>query len=267
MDPQKLRYRLYIDESGDHALNMLDDPSRRYLALLGVWFDQEQYILFADALDKLKRHFFGPRPDRPVSLHRSDIINRKGPFVVLRDDAIRQQFDDELVKLVSESQFTLICVLIDKKQQSNRYAGLSSPFSLHPYHFCLAAMLYRYSRWLLAKDSVGDVMAESRGREEDLQLKNAYKNVYESGTNSLGHDAYQRALTSKEIKLQPKRACIAGLELADILAHPIKIACLHEKLLITEPLAPFGQRLCGVAFPKFLVGGNGAVENHGWMCF
>lgn len=265
--PRRPRYRLYIDESGDHSLNLVDNIAHRYLALLGVWFDQEKYVEFADNLDQLKRRFFGPRPDCPVALHRSDIINRKGPFVVLRDDALRQQFDDALVKLVSNSHFTLICIIIDKKQQPERYAGLASPFSLHPYHFCLAAMLYRYCRWLLSKDSIGDAMAESRGKEEDLQLKNAYRNVYESGTNSLDHDAYQRALSSKEIKLQPKKACIAGLELADVLAHPIKTFCLREKTLNNDPPPPFAQRLSEAATPKFHVGPNGTVENHGWICF
>jgi hypothetical protein len=34
------RYRLYIDESGDHSYNLLEDPSHGYLAPLGVWFRQ-----------------------------------------------------------------------------------------------------------------------------------------------------------------------------------------------------------------------------------
>jgi hypothetical protein len=43
------RYRLYVDESGDHAYNRLDEISHRYLALLGVWFRQpDDYVSFAD---------------------------------------------------------------------------------------------------------------------------------------------------------------------------------------------------------------------------
>jgi len=75
------RYRLYIDESGDHTYNLLDDPSHRYLALLGVWFRQaDDYLAFADDLEGLKREMFGLCPDNPVILHRSDIVNRKGAF-------------------------------------------------------------------------------------------------------------------------------------------------------------------------------------------
>ena len=31
---QPRRYRLYIDESGDHTYNLLDEPEHRFLALL-----------------------------------------------------------------------------------------------------------------------------------------------------------------------------------------------------------------------------------------
>ena len=77
--PRRTRYRLYIDESGDHTYKLLDDLSHRYLSLLGVWFRQvDHYTTFAEDLDRFKREVFGPRPDAPVVLHRSDIINRKG---------------------------------------------------------------------------------------------------------------------------------------------------------------------------------------------
>jgi hypothetical protein len=263
---RRKRFRLYIDESGDHSANLMDSESHRFLALLGVWFEHNDYIAFADTMETFKRDIFGARPDRPVCLHRSDVINRKGPFFVLRDTKVADKFDERLIRLISEARFTMICVIIDKKKQKERYAAMASPFSLHPYHFCLAAILFRYCRWLLGQEAIGDVMAESRGREEDLQLKNAYKNVYQSGTNSLSHDKYQRALSSKEIKLQSKRACIAGLELADMLAHPVKSIYLHRKGLISEPPGPFGVRIHAAVHDKLLTA-NGSPENVGWMCF
>jgi len=82
--PNPVRYRLYLDESGDHTYNLLAEPAHRYLALLGVWFRQgDDYVAFADDLEQFKRDIFGPRPDKPVVLHRSDIIGRKGPFGLL----------------------------------------------------------------------------------------------------------------------------------------------------------------------------------------
>lgn len=232
------RYRLYIDESGDHNYNLLQEPSHRYLALLGAWFRSDHYVTFADDLERFKRDIFGPRPDKPVILHRSDIINRKGAFGVLCDEATRERFDAGLLEVIKRAVFRAVCVVIDKKMHLERYA---SPF--HPYHYCLAALLDRYSGWLNYKNAVGDVMAESREKEEDLQLKQAYRRVWESGTLMFRREHHQRALTSKDIKIQDKRANVAGLQLADILAYPVKQACLVDRGWICDPGDVFGKRV------------------------
>jgi hypothetical protein len=254
------RYRLYIDESGDHTYNLLDDPSHRYLALLGVWFRQaDDYLAFADDLEGLKREMFGPRPDNPVILHRSDIVNRKGPFGVLCDTDARKRFDARLLEVVGRARFKMVCVVIDKRAHLQKY---TSPF--HPYHYCLAAMLDRYSGWLNYKNAVGDVMAESRGKQEDLQLKQAYLRVYKSGTRMFGHEHHQRALTSKDLKMRPKVANIAGLQLADMVAHPVKLACLAEKGLLPPLGEVFGQRVFEAVRAKFNVHEvSGRVEGYG----
>lgn len=257
------RYRVYIDESGDHSYNLLDDPSHRYLALLGVWFRlADDYVEFADNLANFKREVFGPRPDKPVILHRSDIINRKGPFGMLRDTDIRAKFDAGLLGIIRRARFTMVCVIIDKQAHSAKH---TSPF--HPYHYCLAAMLDRYVGWLNYKNAVGDVMAESRGREEDLQLKQAYRRVYESGTLLFDYRHHQRALTSRDIKLQAKAANIAGLQLADLLAHPVKQACLLEKQLVADTGEVFGKEICRAVEGKFnLREWRGQVEGYGKVC-
>ena len=245
--PQPVRYRLYIDESGDHTYNLLDDPSHRYLGLLGVWFRQaDHYVTFADDLEGFKRDMFGPRPDKPVILHRSDIINRKGAFGRLCNAEARARFDSGLLKIIGRATFTLVCVIIDKQAHLEKY---TSPF--HPYHHCLAAMLDRYSGWLGYKNAVGDVMAESRGDEEDLQLMQAYRRVFESGTLMFGHEHHQRVLTSKEIKVRRKAANIAGLQLADLIAYPVKQSCLLEKGLIADPGDVFGKEVVKAIESKF----------------
>lgn len=242
-----VRYRLYVDESGDHAYSKLDHIAHRYLALLGVWFQQpEAYTRFADALTAFKRQFFGPRPDHPVVLHRTELVNRKGPFGILSDDDVWRRFDEALLKVVGEADFKTVCVVIDKKTHLDRYAS-----QFHPYHYCLAAMLDRYSGYLNLLNAVGDVMAESRGREEDLQLKQAYRRVYMSGTLMFDRQRHQRVLTSRDLKLERKSANIAGLQLADILAHPVKQHCLIHRGLIPDSGGTFGKQLVSAVMPKF----------------
>jgi hypothetical protein len=240
------RYRLYLDESGDHTYNLLGDPSHRYLGLLGVWFrEKDRYVEFTDALEKFKRDIFGPRPDKPVILHRSDIINRKGPFGMLCDEGLRRRFDDGLVEVIQQARFNFACAVIDKQAHFQRYP---SPF--HPYHYCLAAMLDRYCGWLTYKSVVGDVMAESRGKEENIQLCEAYLRTYESGTLMFPRGFHGRVLTSREIKIRDKAANIPGLQLADILAYPLKQAMLIEKNCIPDPGDIFGARLLAASDAK-----------------
>lgn len=255
------RYRLYIDESGDHAYNKLDDIGHRYLALLGVWFRQQKdYLEFVHELEQFKDNLFGERPDSPVILHRTDIINRRGAFGILCDDDKRKRFDEGLLELISRAHFKMICVLLDKQAHQQQY---SDPF--HPYHYCLAAMLERYAGWLIYKNVIGDVMAESRGGEEDLQLKQAYRRTYESGTLHFGHEKFQSALSSKDIKVRPKKADIAGLQLADVLAYPVRQAILVQKLLVPDPGDVFGKKIYEAARPKFnCQEWTGQVEGYGF---
>lgn len=261
LPPLRPRYRLYIDESGDHTYSKIDTVAHRYLALLGVWFQLgDDYNAFVNDLEQLKEGLFGKRPDNPVVLHRSEIVNRKGAFGILCDEDKQRRFDAGLLEIISRARFKMICIVLDKLEHKNRYA-----YPFHPYHYCLAAMLERYSGWLNYKNNRGDVMAESRGREEDLQLKQAYRRVYESGTQYYSHEQHQRALTSKEIKIKSKQANIAGLQLADILAYPVKQALLLDRKLITDPGDVFGKKVYGAVEAKFNRNEwRGHVEGYGF---
>jgi hypothetical protein len=241
------RFRLYIDESGDHTFNELEKRDRRYLALLGLWFDTgAPYLRFVAKLQELKDEIFGPHPDNPVILHREDIIKRRGPFFRLRDPNVAERFDSGLLEVVKNGQFSMCCVVIDKlSHEQKTYRTL-----YHPYHYCLAALLERYVGLLNRRNVKGDVLAESRGRVEDQQLKEAFGHVYAEGTQYQPASMFQTVLTSREIKLKKKTHCIAGLELADILANPIRRLIVAERCGESVP-ADFGSRLTDIAKSKF----------------
>ncbi len=97
----------------------------------------------------------------------------------------------------------------------------------------------------------GDVMAESRGRTEDKQLKAAYTVLHESGT--FFHDVafFQRAVTSKQLKLKPKSANIAGLQVADLLAYPCKQEILVDEGRLDDPGDVFGREICRCIETKY----------------
>jgi len=62
---------------------------------------------------------------------------------------------------------------------------------------------------------------------------------------------FQQALTSKELKLKRKSDNIAGLQLADILAHPVRQSILLDKNCITGRLPSFARRLMELGDRKF----------------
>lgn len=130
------RYRLYIDESGDHTYNQIDTLAHRYLSLLGVWFQLgDEYNEFATELERFKLDFFGQRPDNPVVLHRSEIINRKGAFGILCDEVNRDRFDAELLGVVSRARFKMIlCSVGQTRTHEAVRRSISSLSLLSGYH-------------------------------------------------------------------------------------------------------------------------------------
>ena len=62
------RYRLYLDESGDHVYRETNEIAHRYLCLLGCWFRNPDYLMFHEALEDLKTRHLPHHPDEPVVL-------------------------------------------------------------------------------------------------------------------------------------------------------------------------------------------------------
>jgi hypothetical protein len=242
------RYRLYIDESGDHTYKDIEDPAKRYLGLTACFIESDVYrTQFHPALEVLKQVHFPHSPDEPVILHRKDLINRNGPFWRLRDPENERRFNEDLLQFLTNQDYLLITVVIDKKTHIERYGDAA----YHPYHYCLAALLERYCGFLNRFNAQGDVMAESRGGAEDRQLGAAYRRLYDSGTFFRDAGFFQRVLTSKEIKLKSKLANIAGLQVADLLAYPCKQEILMMEERIEDPGDTFGHEICRRIAPKY----------------
>ena len=242
------RYRLYIDESGDHTYKQISKTSQRYLGLIGCFVETETYRAeFHPALDQLKQTHFPRNPDDPIVLHRTDIINRRGAFWKLRDQTVRQCFNKDLLQFLTEQEYILVAVVIDKKSHVDRYRDIA----FHPYHYCLTLLLERYCGFLNRFNAEGDVLAESRRGKEDFQLKAAYQRIYENGTLYRDAEFFRGVLTSKELKLKSKTANIAGLQVADILAHPCKEDILLDEQRICDPGPVFGKEVCRAVESKY----------------
>lgn len=221
-----MKYRLYIDEVGNPDLGASHDPNHRYLSLTGVILDlgYVDSTVFA-ALEGLKRKYFGSHPDEPIVLHRKELVNRKHPFESLRDLATERAFNADLLQLLKDLDYAVLTAVIDKLEHLQRYQA----WRFDPYHYCLTVLVERYVLWLRRKNATGDVMAESRGGREDRRLKDSFERVYSSGSDFIKPEIFAAHLASKQLKVKPKSNNIAGLQLADLIAHPSFRATLARR--------------------------------------
>jgi hypothetical protein len=162
------KYRIYIDEVGNHDLKHVNEPNQRYLSLTGVMMElgYVSQIVFPQ-LAALKTKFFKSHPDDPTILHRKEMVNKKPPFEALRNPAIETEFNSELLKFLAEMQYRVITVVLDKKKHTEQYLV----WRHDPYHYCLRIIVERFVLFLESMNTVGDVMCESRGGKEDMRLK------------------------------------------------------------------------------------------------
>lgn len=245
-DGRPPRYSLYIDESGDHQYRKLEHVQDRFIGLLGVWFENDDYLQFRRDLDQMKADLFGVDHEKPVNFHRYDIVHRKGVFVRLCSPDFEERFNQRLLQLLDESDFTVVSVVVDKKRISDQYI-----YPRHPYHLSFEILLERYCLTLNRRSAKGDVFAESREKKEDNLLSAEYTRFFQAGTGFMSAKAIQRVLTSKDLKLRKKESHIPGIELGDPLAHPVKHQILQERGIIEDKRSPFAQQLASVLEPKF----------------
>ncbi len=220
------KYRLYVDEVGNSDLGASKDPNHRYLSLTGVILELG-YVdeVAAPSLETLKRRYFVTHVDDPIVLHRKELVNKKPPFDTLRDPAIEARFSADLLQMLRDLQYRVMTVVVDKLEHVERY----SVWHYDPYHYCQEVLLERYALWLQRIGARGDVLAESRGGKEDMRLKRSFERVYSEGTKYVPPPIFASHLTSKQLKVKTKSNNIAGLQLADLIAHPSFKAMLARR--------------------------------------
>lgn len=220
-------YRMFVDEVGHADLRASHDPKQRHLSLTGVIFNLAYHdTKVTELVERLKARHFPPRPDgAPLVFHRKELVNSNFPFDALRDPTKKEEFDGHLLWLLQNLEYVVISTTIDKQEHLNRY----TVWHHHPYHYCQEVLLERYAMWLNRRGEKGDVYAESRGRREDFLLKKAFRFIYNNGTSHMTRDNFQLCLAQNDLKLYRKTANLAGLQIADLIAHPSFKVMLAKK--------------------------------------
>ena len=246
------KYRIYIDETGNADLDSSDNPNHRFLSLSGVIMDLDYAgRTLHPEMEILKQEFFEHHPDDPIVFHRKEMVNRLGRFGVLKEPEIEARFNERLLDRLAAWEYTLITVIMDKKEHRDKYKVWKSD----PYHYCLSVMLERYLYFLERCGAKGDVMIESRGTAYDQRLAKSFRRLWEEGSEFLQAERLQQHLTSREIKIRGKQANIAGLQLADLVAHPSRRDAMARFELDggkDDRARPFGTRIIAILENKYM---------------
>ncbi len=247
---EKKKYRLYLDESGDHSKINLESKTRRYLGLTGIVspFSLENLQMY-EMLENLKKKYFSNiHPDDAVLLHREDIREGNGVFRKLKEnEEMHLAFDQDLINILTQLNYMIITVVIDKKRQIERYKERA----FDPYEFGFIAMLERYCGWLDFKGAQGDIVAERRGVKEDISLQEKYIAYYEKGTGFPALEKIQCSFCCDKVNFKVKEANVAGLQLADLIANPSKQQILIEKKIIDDTRSDFSRKLSEIFDRKY----------------
>jgi len=251
-----MKYRIYIDEVGNPDLDSSENPNHQFLSLTGVIIELEYAAtVLHPQMEALKQRYFHAHPDEPIILHRKEMVNKRYPFEALANEAIRQSFDDNLLRLMKDWQYTVLSVCLDKKKHKETY----TVWRFDPYHYCLQVLLERFIFFLKRNNACGDAMAESRGGKEDMRLKDSFERLWKNGTDYVAPDQFQACLTSRQLKVKTKANNIAGLQLCDLIAHSSRNEILREQEMPTARILPFGEKVIAILQNKY--------DREGQRCF
>jgi hypothetical protein len=251
-----MKYRIYIDEVGNPDLESSDNPNHQFLSLTGVILELGYVTTVVHPeMEGIKHKYFRAHPDEPIIFHRKEMMSGYPPFEGLKDPQTRANFDHDLLRLMTDWDYTVISVCLDKKKHKETY----TTWRYDPYHYCLAVLLERFIFFLKRRNAQGDAMAESRGGKEDRRLKDSFERLWQNGTDYLAPEEFRTSLTSRQLKVKTKANNIAGLQLADLIAHASRNEILEEHNFHSGKIYAFGREVIKILQAKY--------DRQGERCF
>lgn len=203
------KYIVYVDESGDHSLQSIDENYPIFVLAFCVFHKRHYSEAIVPALEKFKFNHFG---HDQIVLHEHEIRKEKGDFNIFRSRDEKLAFLSELTEIIEYSNFILISCTIDKRK-------LTKPADLetNPYHmalgFCMET-LYEFLQEKGDEQKKTHIVVECRGKKEDRELELEFRRICD-GNNRLNIPL------PFEVIFSDKKVMSSGLQLADLVARPI----------------------------------------------
>lgn len=203
----------YLDETGDHSLELIDRDFPVFGVVMVVCDSRTYVRQIIPAICEFKFDYFG---HEGVILHSRDIRRAQGEFGFLTDPSKRQPLYERINGIMADHDYRLIAAFIRKQRHKDRYGEWAD----HPYDL---ALKFALERLLPLLEEAGQsnvlVVAESRGRREDDELRLSFLRVVNEGTDFVSADRFRRV--SFRLEFRPKGSNLVGHQIADLAAYPI----------------------------------------------
>jgi hypothetical protein len=206
------RFIGFLDECGDHSLEMIDRDFPIFVLCLAVVERKVYAEKVIPAMSALKLRYWN---HEGINLHSRHIRKAIGSYSFLQVPQKRETFLAEISSLIEEMPFTIFITSIDKKKHLAKYG----PKADNPYEFALKMCMERVVHFL-EHNGVNElpIVAESRGKREDAELEKSFYEFLACGTYYIPAERF-KALQCPLV-FWDKRANIAGLQMADLAAYP-----------------------------------------------
>lgn len=214
MSDEHSEYIVFVDESGDHSLDSISADYPLFVLSFCVIRKDVYANILTPQVRQLKFATFG---HDMVVLHEHDINKKKGAFSKLGKEQ-RESFMTALTDIISNTDFSLIAVVIDKHALKAKYSRPE-----HPYHLAMEFGLERIQTHLSTQgqaDRQTFLVCEARGTKEDAALELEFRRICD-GSN------YRSKKMLFDIIIADKKTNCEGLQLADLMARPIGLSVLR----------------------------------------
>ncbi len=202
-------YIIYGDETGDQSTKIIYDEHPVFALTLCV-FSKRTYIdHVVRQFKELKFNFWG---HDAVILHGAKLRKQVEDFQFLQNEIRRELFLYKLSETIHNSPFTVISTAIDKRLLKEMRFNPINAYELS-LEYCVDSV-YRFLQEKNQPGKVTHIIIESRGHNFDNELNVSFRKIIEKNV------ARQNAFPLKVIFVD-KKANSIGLQIADLVAHPI----------------------------------------------
>lgn len=210
------KYIMFIDETGTSSGN---SP----FTVTGVIMEYKYSVdsngknsILKDKLNAFKKKCFG-KDD--IHLHLKQILQAKSPFSIKDGVTVDQlkKFWEELPGFLSELEFSIISVTVDKEKLNQYYVTPKDPYSVAFAHI----LEVFYSFISLHNASSARIIIESRDDYQNLLVQKAFFDIFNAGTVHLNVRDNSDKIKGFIFAEKTDPLYQSGLEIVDLVCNPL----------------------------------------------